>query len=333
MLHLVARRAAGAGAVSSAADVRLYDPYFCRGGMKGHLRELGFRCVINEKRDFYADIAARATPAHDALITNPPYSGEHKAWLFAWLLEQRRAALVASGASGGGGCGGGGAPFLLLLPAWTAKWLPWRTFLWAMARLARGKHGVTMEEARRRTKKLANLPDDLEREAGVFYYAPPAKYEYRAAVATGHEAAPFFGVWFCGGFASETERLAAVGALAEQEGRVLPTLKALHGAGIVTSAAEDAVAALASDPAAAKRKAEAIAKLEAARKLKPRRRNYDDREGSTYAPRPGEDDPPREALEAILKDERNAKACRHFFVGKGCNKGSRCRFAHELALG
>jgi hypothetical protein len=24
---------------------------------------------------------------------------------------------------------------MLLLPAWTAKWVPWRTFLWAMARV------------------------------------------------------------------------------------------------------------------------------------------------------------------------------------------------------
>jgi hypothetical protein len=29
-------------------------------------------------------------------------------------------------------------PFALLLPAWTSKWLPWRTFLWALARLRKG---------------------------------------------------------------------------------------------------------------------------------------------------------------------------------------------------
>jgi hypothetical protein len=27
---------------------------------------------------------------------------------------------------------------MLLLPAWTSKWLPWRTFLWALARLRKG---------------------------------------------------------------------------------------------------------------------------------------------------------------------------------------------------
>ena len=30
-------------------------------------------------------------------------------------------------------------PFMLLLPAWTSKWLPWRTFLWALARMRSGR--------------------------------------------------------------------------------------------------------------------------------------------------------------------------------------------------
>jgi hypothetical protein len=36
--------------------LRVYDPYFCRGAMVTHMNELGFETVINEKRDFYADI-------------------------------------------------------------------------------------------------------------------------------------------------------------------------------------------------------------------------------------------------------------------------------------
>jgi hypothetical protein len=32
-----------------------------------------------------------------------------------------------------------------------------------------------MEEARSRTKKLANLSDELENTAGVFYFAPACK--------------------------------------------------------------------------------------------------------------------------------------------------------------
>lgn len=113
---------------------------------------------------------------------------------------------------------------MLLLPAWTAKWcaalllafaavfrvdacacslicatfsacrLPWRTFLWAMSRLRRGKTDVSMEQARERTKKLANLSDQLEEQAGVFYFAPAHKYEYSGAVAS-RDAAPFFGAY------------------------------------------------------------------------------------------------------------------------------------------
>ena len=40
------------------AKLRLYDPYYCRGKAATALGELGFRKLINRKRDFYADIAA-----------------------------------------------------------------------------------------------------------------------------------------------------------------------------------------------------------------------------------------------------------------------------------
>ncbi|KAJ1489859.1 hypothetical protein T484DRAFT_1778638 [Baffinella frigidus] len=217
--------------------LRLYDPYFCRGAMVTHLNSLGFANVINAKRDFYADIAADRVPAHDVLVTNPPYSGEHKAKLFAWLLEQHRAALKA-----GGDC----RPFMLLLPAWTAKWLPWRTFLWAMARLRSGKLDTTIEDAMEKAKKLSNLSDQLEVNAevfylvnaGVFYLAPETKYEYEAAVAA-REEAPFFGVWFCGGFPDNATREAAVAAIEKRASKeekgttacVIPTLRALVEAG------------------------------------------------------------------------------------------------------
>ncbi len=54
--------------------------------------------------------------------------------------------------------------------------------------------------------------DDLERAAGVFYYAPEDKYEYTAAVSS-REHAPFFGVWFCGGLRGAEEEEAAIAAL------------------------------------------------------------------------------------------------------------------------
>jgi hypothetical protein len=58
----------------------------------------------------------------------PPHSGDHKSRLFAWILDVQRSAAQARRPK----------PFMLLLPAWTSKWLPWRTFLWALARLRKG---------------------------------------------------------------------------------------------------------------------------------------------------------------------------------------------------
>ena len=155
--------------------LRLYDPYFCRGAMVTHLNSLGFANVINAKRDFYADIAADRVPEHDVLVTNPPYSGEHKAKLFAWLLEQHRASL-----KDGGGC----RPFMLLLPAHTAKWLPWRTFLWAMARLRSGKLDTTMEDAMEKAKKLSNLSDQLEVLA---FHQPHEAYFFEILISRGNQ--------------------------------------------------------------------------------------------------------------------------------------------------
>jgi hypothetical protein len=75
-------------------------------------------------------------------------SGDHKSRLFTWqvppapqqlptthlplkpsrILDKQRDAIKSTTPH----------PFMLLLPAWTLKWLPWRTFLWALARLRKG---------------------------------------------------------------------------------------------------------------------------------------------------------------------------------------------------
>jgi len=43
-------------------DLIIYDPYYCDGAMKATLLGIGFRHVINENRDFYADIARGVVP-------------------------------------------------------------------------------------------------------------------------------------------------------------------------------------------------------------------------------------------------------------------------------
>ena len=42
--------------------------------------------VVNRNRDFYADITMKGIPNYDILVTNPPYSGEHKPKLLEYLL-------------------------------------------------------------------------------------------------------------------------------------------------------------------------------------------------------------------------------------------------------
>jgi hypothetical protein len=36
-----------------SARLRIYDPYFCEGGVCTHLHKLGFHCVMNDNVDFY----------------------------------------------------------------------------------------------------------------------------------------------------------------------------------------------------------------------------------------------------------------------------------------
>jgi hypothetical protein len=81
------------------SQLRIYDPYFCEGVMKGHLASLGFTDVYNELEDFYARVASKTCPEYDVLITNPPYSGDHPSKLMDFV--------VASG-----------KPFFLLMPNW-----------------------------------------------------------------------------------------------------------------------------------------------------------------------------------------------------------------------
>ncbi len=65
--------------------------------IRSHLANLGFSDVINENVDFYNS----PVPKHDFLITNPPYSGEHKQRILEFCVKQRR-------------------PFALLLPNYVA---------------------------------------------------------------------------------------------------------------------------------------------------------------------------------------------------------------------
>eukprot|EP00047_Mylnosiga_fluctuans_P022140 m.114079 g.114079 ORF g.114079 m.114079 type:complete len:232 (-) comp9149_c1_seq1:199-894(-) len=84
------------------ATLQIYDPYYCKGAMTGHLAALGFTAVWNVCEDFYAVAARGETPSYDVLVTNPPYSEDHKAKCLAF-------------------CMGSGRPWLLLMPCYVAS--------------------------------------------------------------------------------------------------------------------------------------------------------------------------------------------------------------------
>ena len=64
--------------------------------------------MYNKNEDFYAKIASNETPAHDVLLTNPPYSEDHVERLVRWASSGTQAS----------------RPFLALMPDFFAS-RPW----------------------------------------------------------------------------------------------------------------------------------------------------------------------------------------------------------------
>ncbi|KAL9189729.1 hypothetical protein ACHAXT_009404 [Thalassiosira profunda] len=76
------------------AELEIYDPYFCAGAAVQHLNKLGFGQVHNKCEDFYEVIKQKRVPAHDVVVTNPPYSGDHFDRLLQFLSSNRKPALL-----------------------------------------------------------------------------------------------------------------------------------------------------------------------------------------------------------------------------------------------
>lgn len=69
-------------------DWTLYDPYYCNGQTSRLLQQLGYNNVVHEKRDFYADMEAQLLPDYHVLVTNPPYSDQHKRRCLDFAMKQ-----------------------------------------------------------------------------------------------------------------------------------------------------------------------------------------------------------------------------------------------------
>ncbi|GLI64201.1 hypothetical protein VaNZ11_007393, partial [Volvox africanus] len=85
----------------SKSSLTVYDPYFCQGGIRQHYEQLGFKNFIHRNRDFYKDVDSGNVPSYDILVTNPPYSSDHKERILEFCLRS-------------------GKPWALLLPNYVA---------------------------------------------------------------------------------------------------------------------------------------------------------------------------------------------------------------------
>lgn len=270
MRHGTSRRGEMSGSSStpvtssspSVSRLTVYDPYYCQGHMVsalcGAVPGLEPSHIINANRDFYADIEGGHVPLHDVLVSNPPYSGEHKQRLLHYLDSEWR-----GGARDGASARGGRAsdvtarakessappasrPFLLLLPAWMAGTNFWQEFVEAAAGLCAGagqrrdasqSDGAADGGGKRRRllppsdsgPSSASQPAaamdtaiSAEERAGIFYVSPASRYSFSHPQSTGHADSPFHAIWFCGGWASDKERRRAMRALKplRQSGRV-----------------------------------------------------------------------------------------------------------------
>lgn len=186
-------RARGQPIEGVASRLRVYDPYFCTGRVAEMLGGLGFPAVVNWNRDFYRDIQEDTLPEFDVLLTNPPYSGDHKKQLFRFIVHRQQAAVLQ----------GVPEPFLLLLPSWTVGKALFQAFLRRLAQVYAGSHAKAAD-------------------ARVFWLCRrgkrgrAAKYTFDHVYGAGLADCPFFGLWICGGFGdlkatSRAARLAAGG--------------------------------------------------------------------------------------------------------------------------
>ena len=100
---------------NTPGSLKIYDPYYCAGGVKRRLSTLGFNTVYNEPEDFYANIlksrgsknemiltkkqSGHGIPLYDVLLTNPPYSGQHIERLLSFCVSSSK-------------------PWAILVPSW-----------------------------------------------------------------------------------------------------------------------------------------------------------------------------------------------------------------------
>lgn len=216
----------------SRNSIILYDPYYCQGNTIKYLNQLGFPNVINRNSDFYDDIKKNEIPGkfsfavdqfffaylgpisflqlteYDIMITNPPFSGEHKAKLLKYI-------------------GGINKPFAILLPLYTATKAYWRAFVDFTSSISPLKssliefpsgspsqrdvqsHNKDKSSYNKKSNKISNVSNISDKTnekvkpvadvvTYITYILPPDNYEYTHPEGTGKDQPPFYSSWFVG---------------------------------------------------------------------------------------------------------------------------------------
>ncbi len=156
------QRPSGKSQKSASANMRgdhiIYDPYYCNGRTKRLLESFGFN-VVHEKRDFYTDVKNNNVPKYHTLVTNPPYSSDHKERCVQFAMDQARNSSKS---------------FFLLMPNYVAC----RNYFQSVLK-SRSQQGK-------------------ESEPQILYVVPFDSYEYVHPEGTGKDFPPFASIWFCG---------------------------------------------------------------------------------------------------------------------------------------
>jgi hypothetical protein len=198
---------------TARSDLVLYDPYYCEGRTAEILHTLGYTNVVHEKRDFYRDIELQQVPAHNVLVTNPPYSDDHKKQCldYCWkqLNEHHR-------------------PFCLLLPAYVAAKLYYRA--------------ISDEvEKSYDSANSSHIHSHIHSHSQLIYLVPNQAYQYDHPEGTGKAESPFDSLWFCGIHSpsgsdrSRWQDLLVAAASKSGRFRVVRSLVALKALGIVSA--------------------------------------------------------------------------------------------------
>ena len=199
---------------------------------------IGFMNVINNNRDFYHDIQHNNIPDYDILITNPPYSCDHKLKLLNFLKnnnnhhddhhqhrqkkQQQQHHYHHHG----------NRPFALLLPAYIATKSYWKDFLSSFnnnnnnsnnnnnynnsnnnnndnnnininkVRISPNLSSTIIPTSASTFKKLNNqtqsIMNILNMNMNIMYLLPPDYYNYSHPEGTGKDIPPFYSIWFIG---------------------------------------------------------------------------------------------------------------------------------------